>query len=423
MRISLTGLWRHGDFLKLWAGQTISMFGSQVSMLAGPLTAVLALDATPLEMGLLTMVGSLPALLLGFVAGAWADRLRRRPIMILADFGRFLLLALIPLLYLLDLLRMEALYGITFLVGALSVFFNLAAGAYLPALIRHDDLVEGNSKLALSQSVSEIIGPGLAGVLVQVLTAPVAVLADALSFLLSALSLAGIRHAEEAPRAPRERRDLAREIAEGLRFVLGDSLLRPLLISFATLTLFNAMLEVVALLYLTRDAGMAPALFGLAFAVGSVGSVLGATLAGRVTGRLGVGGALLLAVLLLGGSDLLFPLVGFVPLVVAVPLLSVAQFFFGFALALFGINQASLRQTATPAHLRGRTGACFAVVATGAAPILGALLGGVLGQSIGLPPTLVLAAVGELFACVWLFFSPIRQLRSLPLVAEEAAPV
>ena len=175
----------------------------------------------------------------------------------------------------------------------------------------------------------------------------------------------------------------------------------------------------MALLYLTRDAGIAPALFGLAFAVGSIGSLLGATLAGRVTGRLGVGGTLLFAVLLLGGSDLLFPLVGFVPLAVAVPLLSVAQFFFGFALTVFGINQASLRQTVTPAQLRGRAGACVAVVAMGAAPIVGALLGGLLGQSIGLPLTLVLAAVGELFACVWLFFSPIRQLRSLPRMAEE----
>jgi MFS family permease len=415
------GLWRHGDFVKLWAGQTISMFGSQVSTLAGPLTAVLVLDATPLEMGLLTMVGALPTLLFGLFAGAWADRLRRRPILILTDLGRFLLLGMIPLLYLLGLLRMELLYLIGFLMGTLVIFFNMAAGAYLPTLIADDALVEGNSKLALSQSVSEIVGPGLAGVLVQLLSAPLALLADAFSFLVSALSLAGIRQAEDVPPPAAQGRDMVREIREGLRFVAGEPRLRAVLITFATLTLFNAVLEAVLLLYLTRDAGVAPALFGFAFAVGSIGSVLGAALADRITHRLGVGPVLLLAPLVIGASDLLLPLVGLVPLGAGVALLSVGQFFFGFALPLFSINQVSLRQLIAPPVLRGRVGASFAVVAGGAAPLLGALLGGVLGQSLGLPLTLVLAALGEILAGLWLVFSPVRGLRRLPAGGGDPA--
>jgi len=317
---------------------------------------------------------------------------------------------------------MELLYSLAFLVGTCSIFFNTASGAYLPALIPADHLVEGNSKLALSASVSEVVGPGLAGVLVQLLSAPIAVLADAFSFLVSALSLLCIRRPETPlvpePAAP----DLGREIRAGLHFVWRAPILRALLSGLATLTLFNALLEAVLLLYVTRDAGIPPALFGIAFAVGSVGSVLGATLAGQITQRLGVGAVLLLAPLLLGGSDLLLPLIGWLPLPAAVAVLSVAVFFFGLALPLFQINQVSLRQTLTPPALLGRTGAAFAMVAAGGAPLAGALLGGLLGQGIGLPATLAIAALGEIFASGWLFFSPVRTLRHLPGTADAPAP-
>ena len=208
------------------------------------------------------------------------------------------------------------LFGLAFLVGTLSIFFNTAAGAYLPSLVPEAGLGEGNSKIALSELASEIAGPGLAGVLIQVLSAPLAILADAFSFLVSALSLAWIGQIEEPPTASREDRAIGREIRDGLRFVFGQPILRALLGSFATLTLFNAALEAVALLFITREAGIPPALFGFAFAAGSVGSVLGAALAERITARLGIGGALVLAPIVLGASDLLIPLISLTPLAV-----------------------------------------------------------------------------------------------------------
>ncbi len=248
-REEIKSLWRHPNFIKLWAGQTVSLFGSQISLLAIPLTAVLILNATPLQMGILTAAEAVPYLLFGLVAGVWVDRLRRRAILIVADVGRFIVLSLIPLDYLLGILRIELLYLLAFLVGTLSIFFDVAYRSYLPSLIEREQLIEGNSKLELSRSVGEIVGPGLAGVLVQVFAAPIAIMVDSLSFLASALSLLWIRTPEEIPKVEVQRKGLRHEVLEGLRFVFGEPMLRALTGSFATLTLFNSLLEAVFVLY------------------------------------------------------------------------------------------------------------------------------------------------------------------------------
>jgi MFS family permease len=416
----LTGLLRHHDFLKLWAGQTISLFGSQISVLAIPLTAVLVLHAMPIQMGILTAAGMLPSLLFGLFAGVWVDRLRRRPILIGTDAGRILLLSLIPLTYLLGVLHIELLYLFAFLIGILTVFFNVAYQSYLPSLIEREQLVEGNSKLELSQSIGEIVGPGLAGVLVQAFTAPLAILVDAFSFLVSAVSLAWIHTSEEAPKTRTQRKAMRREILEGLRFVFGEPILRTLASSYATLTLFNSILEAVFVLYLTRAIGIKPALLGIIFAIGSVGFVLGALLAGRLTTRIGIGRVLLLTPLVIGASDLLIPLVGLIPFL-AFPLVCLAQFLFGLARPVFSINQVSLRQAVTPERLLGRMNASIYFIVYGITP-LGSLLGGVLGQYIGLQKKLVIAATGEILACFWLLFSPIRRLQEQPALVGEAEP-
>jgi MFS family permease len=411
-------LWHHADFLKLWAGETISRFGSQVSLLAIPLTAVLVLKAAPVQMGILTAAGALPSLSFGLLAGVWADRLRRRPILIIADIGRFLLLCLIPLTYLLGVLHIEMLYLFAFLIGMLTIFFNVAYQSYLPSLIEREHLVEGNSKLELSQSVGEIVGPGLAGVLVQLFTAPLAILLDACSFLVSAVSLMWIRTSEELPKAETQRKDMGHEILEGLRFVFGEPILRTPASSYATLTLFNSILEAVFILYLMRAMDIKPALLGIIFAIGSVGFVVGALLAGRLTSRIGIGRVLLLTPFVIGASDLLIPLVGLIPML-AFPLICLAQFVFGLARPIFSINQISLRQAVTPERLLGRMNASIYFIVYGITPI-GSLFGGVLGQNIGLQKTLVIAAVGEMLACLWLFFSPIKRLREQPGLVEGA---
>src|SRR6266566_451364 len=408
-REEIKSLWRHPNFIKLWAGQTVSLFGSQISLLAIPLTAVLILNATPLQMGILTAAEAFPYLLFGLVAGVWVDRLRRRAILIVADVGRFIVLSLIPLDYLLGILRIELLYLLAFLVGTLSIFFDVAYRSYLPSLIEREQLIEGNSKLELSRSVGEIVGPGLAGVLVQVFAAPIAIMVDSLSFLASALSLLWIRTPEEIPKVEVQRKGLRHEVLEGLRFVFGEPMLRALTGSFATLTLFNSLLEAVFVLYVTKEIGIKPATLGLIFAIGSTGFVVGALLAEKLTRWLEIGITLLFAPLVIGASDLLIPIAGLVPLF-AFPLLGVAQLLFALARPVFNINQLSLRQTITPERLLGRMNASVSFVVFGI-PTIGALLGGALGQSIGLQKTLVVAAIGEILACLWIFFSPIRKVR------------
>ena len=418
MYLRLTGLWRHPDFVKLWTGQTISLIGSQVTFLALPLTAVLTLNATPAQMGFLTAAGAIPSLLVGLFAGVWVDHRRRRPILIAADMGRAALLLLIPVAALLGVLRVEYLYVVAFLVGTLGLFFEVAHHSFLPSLVGREQLVEGNSKLEISDSVAEIVGPGLAGGLVQLVTAPVAIAVDAISFLISALFLGLIRTPEPAPKPPDEQQSIFVQVGEGLGLVSGNALLRAIAGSMSTVHLFNAVLEAVFVLYLTRELGIGPGMLGLIFASGSVGFLVGALLSGRVSRRLGLGSGIIGGLLLVALSDLLIPLLsGSVAIMVRILVLIVAQFFFGLGLTVFNIGQVSVRQSVTPDHLQGRMNATMSFIAAGSVP-LGGLLGGGLGEMIGLRPTLVLAALGEMLAVLWLIFSPMRSLHGQPVLME-----
>jgi MFS family permease len=412
VRRRLTGLWRHADFVKLWAGQTISLIGSGITALALPLTAALVLEATPAQMGILEAAGALPALLWGLFAGALADRRRRRPILIAADVGRAVLLALVPIAALTHLLRIEVLYVTAFLLSTLGLFFGVAYGPFLLSLVGREQLVEGNSKLQVSRSVAEICGPGLAGWLVELVTAPISMAADALSFLVSGLCLGLIRAPEPAPNSVEQRQGIWREIGEGLRLVGGDHLLRAIASCMAVLSLFNAALEAVCLLYVTRELGIEPGLLGLIFASGSVGFLVGAILPGHVTRRFGLGPATIGGILLAALSDLLTPLAGG-PVFVVVGILVVGQFLFGLGLTVFNVGQVSLRQAVTPDHLQGRMNGTMQVLALSIVP-LGGLLGGALGETIGLRATLVAAALGEMTAAACLLLSPLRSLRERP---------
>ncbi len=420
-RIQLTDLWRHPDFLNLWVGQTISLCGSQVTYLALPLTAALALHATSAQMGFLTAAEYAPGLLVSLFAGVWVDRVRRRPLLIGADVGRALLLALIPVAALLRVVRIEQLYVVSFLVGALTILFTVAYQSFLPAVVPTDRLADANSKLAASASLAQIAGPALAGALVQLVTAPLAILMDALSFLASAFFLTRMRTAEVGPGKRTPRADMWGEMGDGLRTTFGQPLLRAFAVSAGANNLFGTLFFAVLVLYLTRQLGIGPAVLGVIFAAAGPGGLLGAVLARRIARWFGIGPAILAAQLLLGLSVLLVPLAGGSPLLVIV-LLGMSQFVMGLALPILNVNLTSLVQTMTPERTLGRVSASIQFVTAGTMP-LGALLGGVLGSTVGLRYTLLIGAVGTLLPILPMAFSPLRTLRASPTtMADFASP-
>jgi MFS family permease len=412
MRERFTGLWRHREFLKYWTASAVSDVGSQITALALPLIAALMLGASAWQMGLLAAAGSAPALLVGLVAGVWIDRLRRRPLLIVADLGRALLLATIPLAYALGLLRIELLYVVSLLVGILSLLFDVAHLAFLPTLIDRERLVEGNSKLEVTAAAAQVVGPGLGGSLMGWLGAPFAVLLDALSFLLSAWLIKRTRAFEAAPAPSRARRGVWAEIREGLGLVLAHPLLRPLVACSATMTLFGRMFLAVYVLFMTRDLGLGPLGVGLVLATGGVGSLAGALVAEPVTRRFGPGPAMIASQVFFGVTGLLVPLAILVPRV-ALIMIVISEFTQWMAVIVYWVSAVTVRQVITPDRLQGRVNATIRFLAGGAQPI-GALIGGALGGVIGLPLTLVVAELGSLLAVLWLLFSPVRALRALP---------
>jgi len=403
------GLWRHPDFLKLWAGQTVSLCGSEITALALPLTAVLVLKAGPAQMGVLRAIESVPALLVALLAGVWVDRVRRRPLLIGANLGRAALLGSIPVAASLGLLRLDVLYVVAFAAGALAVIFSVAYSAFLPSLVAPEHLVEGNTKLEMSRSVAQIVGAGLGGSLVQLLTAPIAIAVDALSFVVSALSIAAIRAPEARP-APRDgRRGVRGEIGDGLRLMGGDSLLRALTGSTAVINLFAGVQNTLYVLYAIRDLHLSPALLGLVGAIYSVCGLIGAALGGRVVRRRGLGPTMTGAALLIGVSSLLLP-AAIGPSPASVALFASGMGLMGIGDTVYNINASSLRQAVTPPGAQGRVAASMRMVVLGA-QVVGAFLGGLLGGWVGLRLMLVVAGAGMLLGFVWLLSSPLRTLR------------
>jgi MFS family permease len=399
-------LWRHPDFLKLWAGQTMSQFGSQITLLALPLTAALALHASAFQMGLLRAAEYLPYVLVGLIIGAVIDRQRRRPLLIGADIGRALLLGAVSLAAPLGLLHLGLLYVAAFFVGLLSLVFDVAYQSFLPSVIARERLVEGNSKLQGSESAAQIAGPGLAGVLVQLVSATPALRIDALSFLFSVFSLLLIRAPEPMPSRRTWGASICGEMAEGLRVALGDPRLRAVAACSGTWALFDGVLYTVLVLYVLRDLAVGPIVLGLIYASAGVGTFLGAFIAGRVARRVGQGRAIVAGATVSSFGTLVIPFAGG-PTVLAISLLLLAQFLMGLGVMVYVVNQVSLRQAITPNHLLGRTNASIRFVGWIATP-LGALLGGVLGGLIGLHATLVIAALGGVFGFLWVWFSPLR---------------
>ncbi len=405
-------LWHHADFLKLWIGESVSLIGSQVTLLALPLTAVFLLKATSWQLGLLSAAGSAPFLFLSLFAGVWVDHRRRRPTLIFTNVGRMILLGLIPILALLGWLRMEELYLIACLVGCLTVFFYLAYQAFLPTLVQRKYLVEGNSKLSASQSTAEIGGPGLAGVLVQVISAPIAIIVDALSFGVAAISLLLIRTPEPLPETALKAQSPLREIAEGLQVTFRNRYLLAFVGEAATYNLFWQVILTVFILYAVRDLHLTAGLIGLLFAVGSTGALLGALLTGRIARRIGVGLTIVMTAAL---SDIPLLVLPFITRTTAygIAILLAAFFLQGVGITGCNVHVDSIRQAIIPNQLQGRVNASYRLLASGALS-LGALAGGWLGTRIGLQQTLLVGAVGLLSTWLWIVLSPVRRLRAFP---------
>ena len=350
------GLWRHGDFLKLWSAESISQFGSQVTGLALPLLAVLVLDASAFAVSALFVVEFLPFILFAIPAGVWVDRLRRKPILVIADVGRAVLLGSIPLAYLFDALHLGQLYVVGFLVGICTVFFDVSYQSYLPSLVKRDQLVEGNSKLEISRSGAQLAGPGAAGGLIGALGAPLAILLDAVSFLASAVFLFGIRKEEEVPEreegAPKP--SMLREAREGLGYVLGNRYLRPISICTGSSNLFWSMGGAILIVYAVRELDMRPATIGLIFSIANAGPLLAAFTANRLSARIGVGRTILGASVLFSVSAVFYPAA---PQHVAAPFFIAGGILAGYAVVVYNITQLSFRQAICPPRLQGRMNA------------------------------------------------------------------
>ena len=408
---AISGAWRRPGFRRLWIAYTVSMFGTEVSSLAIPLTAVLTLDAGPIGMGVLGAAASAPALLFGLVAGVWVDRLRRRRILIVADLARAVLLLSVPLAWASGFLSLAYLSLIAFLVGTFGVFFDVAHSSYLPSLVSPDELVDGNSKLEVSELVTQAIGPSTGGLLVQVISAPLAVAVDAVSFVASALFIGAIRTVEPAPEPSETRSHILAEIARGVRFVLGHPLLRPTAGFAATTQVCMSAVLAVYLLYLADQLKLSPVVIGIVGIAAAPGTILGAFVAARAVRRWGLGPTMSAAAWLPALGVLLIAVAGAAP-AIAVAFLMAGWFVLGSG-SIYDISEVSLRQATTPDRLLGRVNATRHIAFYGFMPI-GALLGGVLGAAIGLQPTILLGAVGLFLAPLWIVAGPIRRLSDPP---------
>lgn len=378
--------------------------------LALPLAAIFVVHASTFEVAALNVIDFLPFALFSLPAGVWVDRLRRRPLMIAADLGRAVALGSIPVVYAFHALTLAQLFAVGFVSGTLTVFFDVSYQSILPTLVERSQLGDGNSKLETTNSGAQLAGPGIAGVLVGVLTAPYAIAIDAASFVGSALFLGAIRTVEE--KAGRIRRRMRSEIAEGLRYVVGNPILRSMMLWVAANNFFTTMIVSILLVFAVRDLHLHAATIGLIISLANIGTLLGALTGTRVARRLGLGPAILLLAAIGGLGSLLIP---FAHGSDAIPFIVIARGVFAYCAIAVNVNGISLYQAITPDHLLGRANASRRFVVWGVIPI-GGLVGGALGASIGLRDAMLVGAIGSAFSFLPLLWSPVRSLRT----AEDA---
>ncbi len=414
-------LLRHADFLKLWTAETISQFGTQVSLLAIPLVAVTILEASAFEVALLGTIEFLPFILFSLPAGAWVDRLRRRPILIAGDIGRAALLISIPVAFAFDVLTIWQLYVVGFFAGILTVFFDVAYQSYLPSLVERDQLIEGNSKMEVTRTIAQTAGPALSGGLIGVLTAPIAILLDSISYGVSALFVFLIRRKEPTPdrhvdEHGQAREGLRKEVAAGLRYVLGNRYLRGIAAATGTSNLFNNIAFATYIVYAVRELGLSATEIGIVFGIGNLGALFGAFTGNRLSTRFGLGRTIIGSMFLSAPSVVLIALA---PKASPVPFLIAGGLLAGFSGVVYNINQVSFRQAITPPTMQGRMNATMRFIVWGTIPI-GAILGGIIATNVSLSAALWVGAIGSFLAVIPLLITPVRTLTTMPEpVADE----
>jgi MFS family permease len=401
------------DFVKLWAGETVSLIGTQVTQFTMPLVAILTLNASVLQVGVLNALRFVPVIVVSLFAGVWLDRRRRRPVLIACALANAGLIGLVPLASVTGLLSIGLLYVLTTLVGTLTVVFDVGALSYVPFLVERRHLPESNSKLQASFAVAGISGPGLAGLLVGLITAPITLSVDAVSYLFSAAGVISIRKPEPEPEVPAERPSIRQSIGEGFHAVYGSRLLRILLAQSATLNVGFGAVSTIFTVYAIRVLHLSPVKLGIAVGALAAGALVGALLATRIAAALGLGRALALAIVGVSASPLLLmiPRTGDAA---AMSVLIAGWLGHGCGISIWNVNTITLRQALTPMRLLARMNATYRMLLFGALPV-GALAGGLLGGAVGLRAALVIALIALTSPLLWIFFSPVFRLREMPL--------
>jgi MFS family permease len=432
---------RNPDFAKLWTAATISLFGTQVSLIAIPFIAVLLLHVPPIQVALLGTLEFLPFLLFTLPAGVWVDRLPRRLILVSGDLGRAAMLATIPVAYLLGVLTIWQLYVVAFVNGILTVFFDIADQSYLPTVVDRDQLVDGNAKLQASASTAQVVGQPVGGGVVGLLGAPFAVVLDAISYVVSAVLIFAIRRRERASRpnaaaaaeevadagaagasvaaevaaatrepAIDERPGLRREIADGLGFVLGNRYLRSIAATTGSSNFFGNISLGIFPVFAYVTLGLTPETVGLIGGGFGAGALVGALIGSRIASRFGIGHTIVGAALAFSPATLLVPLASHDT---ALVLIGLGGFIGSCASTVYNINQVSLRQAITPEPMLGRMNATMRFIVWGTIPI-GQVIGGLVATQFGVVTAIWLGAIGELFTFLPVFFSPVRTLERIP---------
>jgi len=419
-RIPHGGLWANPDFVKLWTGQTVSEFGSSVSALAIPWLAAKELHASPFEFSLLTVLGFLPFILFALPAGVWVDRLRRRPILIVGDASRAVLLAWIPLAWALGILTIWQLFVVTFVVGIFTVFFDVAYQSYLPSLVEREQLTDGNSKLQATASAAGIAGPGLAGGLIAALTAPYAILVDAASFVVSTLFMIPIKRrealAERSEHEPKPK--MLPELKEGVRYVVHHRYLKWIALCTGSSNFFGSIAFAVGVLYMARVLDMSSLAAGVVMAGFGVGALVGALATPRFQKAVGVGRAIWIPAVMFSVAGFAFPLA---PQSFPVPVLLAGTLLFGIGGMAYNITQVSLRQAITPERMQGRMNASMRWIVWGTMPI-GSLVGGAIATSYSVKTALWVGAIGGAFTFLPVLLTSVAKIGEMPKQVEEPTP-
>jgi MFS family permease len=409
-------LWKHWDFLKFWTGDTVTQFTGQITSLALPTVAILTLQVTALQLGILDALNFIAFPTLGLFVGVWMDRMRRRPVMIVANLIQVATLASVPMGYVLGVLGLYQLYAVALIMGTTQLFFDVAYQSYLPSLVNKEDVVEGNQKLQTSASAAQVVGPSVASGMMQLIGAALSLSMDAFGTLIAAFALVSIRKPE--PKPERSSADgqthFFAEMKEGIWVIIGNKLLWTQAGCTGTSNLGSSIFFVAIFLYAYRVLGISEGIIGVAFSIGAVGFLTGVLVSSAVTKKLGLGRTIALSAAI--NFSLLIVLLANRSF--AVLMIGVALFVSSLGNPIYNINQVSLRQIITPNRLQGRMNATMRTIVWGTIPV-GSFLGGIFSTSFGIIPTLVIGSVISGASFLWIALGPTFKLRKQPEPAND----